>query len=251
MRAISDTVTMAGRMMKHTTRSVDTIITVVIMPVLMMLAFVYIFGGAMQMPSSDYKGFIVPGILLFCIASGVSYTSYRLNNDVTSGVFERFRSMPIARSAVLDGHVVTSVVFNMISLFLVMAIAILIGFRPKAGPAQWLIAVSVLLVFTVAMSWMAVFFGLLSKNAETASVFTYPLMALIFTSSSFAPTATMPAGLRAFADHQPLTPIIDATRSLLSDGRVTTDLWWALAWCALLWIVFQALSAAVFNRTAR
>jgi ABC-2 type transport system permease protein len=240
---------MAGRMMKHMTRSVDTIITVVLMPVLLLLMFVYVLGGAMELPTGvDYKAFIVPGILLFCVASGTSYTAFRLNNDVTKGIFERFHSMPIAKSSVLNGHAVTGVVFNGVSVLIVLLIAMLIGFRPQAGLTQWLLAAVLMFLFVMAFTWIAIFFGLLSKNAEMASVFTYPVMALIFVSSAFAPTSSMPAGLRAFADIQPMTPIINACRSLLSDGIVTNDLWGALLWCVGLWAAFQGLSVWVYHR---
>jgi ABC-2 type transport system permease protein len=248
MYAITDTFTMATRMLKHQTRSVDTIITVVIMPVMIMLAFAYIFGGAMNVPGGDYKAFIVPGILLFCVASGVSYTAYRLNDDVTKGIFERFASMPISRSATLGGHVVTSVLFNAFSVGVVTLVSLLIGFRPKAGLIDWLLVVGLLVLFIIGCSWMSVFFGLISGNGETASIFTYPLMALIFTSSSFAPTATMPSGLRVFADHQPLTPIIDTLRALLAGDWPGADLGIAIGWCVGLWVVFQAGSVWAFRR---
>jgi ABC-2 type transport system permease protein len=250
--ALSDTLAMTGRVMRHMLRSIDTIITVIIMPVLIMLAFVYIFGGAMTLPAGvDYKGFVLPGILLFTVASGTSYTAYRLNVDVTQGIFERFHSMPIAKSSILGGHIVTSVIFNMVSMAVVFAVALLIGYRPAAGPLDYLPVVALLLLFTIAVSWMAAFFGLLANNGDTAVIFTYPIMALIFTSSSFAPVSSMPGPLQVFAQVQPLTPIIDSCRALLNGGGVGTEIWVALAWTVLLLVVFQALSSWAYHKRLR
>jgi ABC-2 type transport system permease protein len=191
------------------------------------------------------------GILLFCVASGTAYTAYRLNRDVTKGIFERFHSMLIAKSSVLNGHALTGVVFNGVSVILVLLISILIGFRPQAGLLDWLLAAVLMLLFIIAFTWIALFFGLISKNAEMASVFTYPEMGLIFVSSAFAPTSTMPKGSQAFADYQPMTPIINAFRALLSDGVITNDLWIALAWCILLWAVFWGLSVWAYHKKMR
>ncbi len=158
MNVFADTMVLTGRMMKHMTRSVDTIMTVVLMPIMLMLAFIYIFGGAMTIPQETYKGFIVPAILLFTVASGVGYTAFRLNTDVQNGIFERFHSMPIAKSAILNSHVMTSVIFNFISALLVLISSILIAFRPKADVFDWAVGLLLLLVATYALSWIAVLF---------------------------------------------------------------------------------------------
>lgn len=248
MRIFNDTLTLTGRMMKHMTRSADTIITVVLMPILMMLAFVYIFGGAMTISVASYKGFIIPAILLLTMMSGVAYTAFRLNNDVTNGVFERFHSMPIAKSSILNSHVLTSVIFNLVSVLLVLFSGILIGFRPKASIFEWLISFILLLFVILAMSWIAVLFGLIAKSNDTASVFSYLLMGLLFISSGFVPTSTLPNGLRVFAEYQPITPIINSIRSLLTEGNIPSNLWLAFVWSIGIIIVFQVLSIWAYHR---
>jgi len=244
---ISDTAVMSGRVLKRTLRSVDTIITVVAMPVMIMLASVYIYGGAMNLGAVSYVDYIVPGIILFCIGSGVAYAAVRLNDDVTKGIFERFHSMPIAKSSILGGHVLVSVAFNAVSCLAVLIVAFIMGFRPHADIACWLAAAAILVIFTVSMTWIAVASGLLAGSMETSGVFSYILLALIFTSSGFAPTDTMPAGLRAFAERQPMTSVIDSVRSLLVDGRFTGSIWAALAWCAVIWAVFQIIALRAYK----
>lgn len=248
MNVLGDTFTLTGRMMKHMTRSVDTIITVILMPILIMLAFIYIFGGAMTIPQATYKGFIVPAILLFTVASGVAYTAFRLNSDIQNGIFERFHSMPIAKSAILTSHVVTSVVFNYLSVLLVLLTSILIGFRPQATGIDWVAALGLLLVVTYAFSWIAVFFGLIAKSSESASVFSYLLIGLLFISSGFVPTETLPKLLQSFADHQPMTAIINTLRAILTDGTIPSELWGALAWSIGAMVVFQGLSLVVYRK---
>ncbi len=242
-----DTRVMCGRVLRHNLRSIDTIITVVAMPVMMMLASVYIYGGAMDI-GMNYKNYIVPGILLFCIVSGVAYTSYRLNIDVTKGIFERFHSMPISKSSILGGHVWTTIIFSCISVFVVLLVSMLIGFRPAADLPQWLLAVLLILVFTFAMTWIAIFFGLICRTNETAGIFTYILMGLIFTSSGFAPTNTMPAGLAAFAKHQPMTPVIDGLRGLMLGQKIDGDLWIAFLYCVVIWALFRVLSMKAYKQ---
>lgn len=251
MTVFSDTMTLTGRMMKHMTRSVDTIMTVVLMPIMLMLAFIYIFGGAMTIPQEVYKGFIVPAILLFTVASGVGYTAFRLNGDIQNGIFERFHSMPIAKSAILNSHVVTSVVFNFISAMVVLLSSILIGFRPKADVLDWVMALLLLLAATYALSWIAVLFGLIAKNNETAIAFSYLLIGLLFISSGFVPTETLPKILRGFADYQPMTPIINTLRSILTDGVIPSDIWLAFAWCIGAIVIFQVLSIYVYHKKLR
>ncbi|MGL9729549.1 ABC transporter permease [Enterococcus sp. DIV0756] len=251
MNVFADTMVLTGRMMKHMTRSVDTIMTVVLMPIMLMLAFIYIFGGAMTIPQETYKGFIVPAILLFTVASGVGYTAFRLNTDVQNGIFERFHSMPIAKSAILNSHVMTSVIFNFISALIVLISSILIGFRPKADVLDWAVGLLLLLVVTYALSWIAVLFGLIAKNNETAIAFSYLLIGLLFISSGFVPTETLPKVLRGFADHQPMTPIINSLRSILTDGRIPSDIWIALAWSIGAIVIFQVLSIYVYRKKLR
>ena len=170
----SDTSVMLARSMRHVTRSLDTIITVTITPIAIMLLFVYVFGGAIQAGTRNYVNYLMPGILLIAIASGISYTAVRLFNDLQSGIFERFHSMPIARSSVLWGHVLTSLVSNAISVVVIVLVALLMGFRSPAGVLAWLAVAGILVLFTLALTWIAVIAGLLASSIDGASAFSYP-----------------------------------------------------------------------------
>src|SRR5437667_5559711 len=226
-----DTAVLTGRTVRHVTRSLDTVITTAITPVAMMLLFVYVFGGAIHTGSVSYVNYMLPGILLITIASGISYTAFRLFLDMKGGIFERFQSMPIARSSVLWAHVLTSLVANLISLVVVVLVALLMGFRSGAGVLAWLAVAGILILFTLALTWIAVIPGLSAQSPDGASAFSYPLIFLPFISSAFVPTATMPGPVRAFAENQPVTSIVDAIRSLLAGQPVGNDIWIALAWC--------------------
>ena len=188
----ADTAALTGRSLRHITRSPDTIITTVITPIAIMLLFVYVFGGAIDTGSDSYVKYMLPGILLITIASGIAYTAVRLFTDMQGGLFERFQSMPIARSGVLWAHVLTSLVSNLISVVVVVLVALLMGFRSGAGVTAWLAVGGILMLFTLALTWLAVIPGLTAKTVEGASAFAYPLIFLPFISSAFVPTDSMP-----------------------------------------------------------
>jgi ABC-2 type transport system permease protein len=234
---LSDMNVMFGRSMRHITRSADTIITVTIMPIAFMLLFVYVFGGAIEAGTEKYVNYQLPGILLIAIASGVSYTAFRLFNDVSHGIFERFHSMPIARSTVLWGHVLTSMISNVISIGVIILVALIMGFRSPAGLMQWLAVFGILGLFTLSITWVAIIAGLAAKSVDGATGFSYPLILLPFVSSAFVPTDTMPAPVRIFAENQPVTAIVDTLRSLLSNEPAGYAIWLALAWCAGILLV--------------
>jgi ABC-2 type transport system permease protein len=242
------TTVLLGRSLRHITRSVDTIITTTIMPIAFMLLFVYVFGGAINSGSDSYVTYLLPGILLITIASATAYTSFRLFLDMSTGIFERFQSMPIARSSVLWAHVLTSQVANLFSLAVVVLVAVLMGFRSGAGVLAWLAVTGILIVFSLALTWLAVIPGLTAKSADGASAFAYPLIFLPFISSAFVPTASMPGPVRAFAENQPVTSIVDAVRDLLTQQPVGTDMWIALAWCVGLLIVAHAFAMVIYRR---
>ena len=244
----SDTAALTGRTLRHVTRSMDTIITTAITPVTMMLLFVYVFGGAINTGSVSYVNYMLPGILLITIASGISYTALRLFTDMRSGIFERFQSMPIARSGVLWAHVLTSLVANVISLVVVVGVAVGIGFRSDAGVLAWLAVVGLLILLTLALTWVAVIPGLTAKSVDGASAFAYPLIFLPSISSAFVPTRTMPGPVRAFADNQPVTSIVNTIRDLLAQQPVSTGIWIALVWCLGILIVAYALAMAIYHR---
>jgi ABC-2 type transport system permease protein len=243
-----DTAVLLGRSLRHITRSPDTIITTAIMPIAMMLMFVYVFGGAIRTGSDSYVNYMLPGILLITVASGIAYTAYRLFMDMKGGIFERFQSMPTARSSVLWAHVLTSLVANLISLVVVMLVALLMGFRSSAGVLAWLSVAGILILFTLALTWIAVIPGLSAKTMEGASAFSYPLIFLPFLSSAFVPTDTMPGPLRVFAEHQPVTSIVNAIRDLFTQQPVGADIWIALAWCVGILIVAYFFAMTTYRR---
>ncbi|WP_413249653.1 ABC transporter permease [Sinomonas flava] len=245
---LGDTAVLTGRSLRHIARSMDTIITTALMPIAFMLLFVYVFGGAINSGSDSYVGYLLPGILLITIASGISYTAYRLFLDTKGGIFARFQSMPIARSAVLWAHVLTSLVANLISVVVVVLVALLVGFRSGAGVLEWLAVAGILVLFTLALTWIAVIPGLTAKSVDGASAFSYPLIILPFISSAFVPTATMPGPVRAFAEHQPVTSIVNAIRDLLAQEPVGADLWIALAWCTGILVVAYGLAMVAYRR---
>ncbi len=236
----SKTFVLFGRLMKHILRSPDTIITVAITPIGIMLMFVYVFGGAIKASLPDgvnYVNYQLPGILIIAIASGMSYTAFRMFGDKQNGIFSRFNSMPISRSSALWAHVLVSLVSNMLTVAIIFLVALLMGFRSGAGILEWSSVAGILALFTLALTWVAVIPGLTAKSAEGASVFSYPLIFLPFFSSAFAPTETMPAAVRWFAENQPVTSIVDTVRTLLNCEPVGNEIWVALTWCIGIMIV--------------
>lgn len=246
--ALGDTVVLLGRSLRHVTRSVDTVITTAIMPVAIMLLFVYVLGGAIDTGQVAYVDYLLPGILLITIASGVSYTAFRLFGDLKSGVFERFQSMPIARSSVLWAHVLTSLAANLVSVVIVTGVALVMGFRSGAGVLGWLAVLGILVVFTLALTWIAVLAGLAAKTVDGASAFSYPLILLPFVSSAFVPTESMPAPVAWFAENQPVTSIVDTLRALFASQPVGGDIVVALAWCLGILVAAYVAAMLVYRR---
>ena len=244
----SDMSVMLGRSMRHIFRSMDTIFTVCITPIAMMLLFVYVFGGAIQSGTDNYVNYLLPGILLIAIASGISYTAYRLFLDKQRGIFERFHTMPIARSTLLWGHVLTSLVSNAISVVVIILVALLMGFRSSAGLLPWLAVAGILMLFTLALTWVAAIAGLSAKTVDGASAFSYPIIFLPFISSAFVPTDSMPTVVRVFAENQPVTSIVEAIRALLSDQPVGNDIWIALAWCVGIMLVAYIFAMRAYKK---
>ena len=243
-----DTTVLLGRTLRHITRSPDTIITTLIMPIAFLLLFVYVFGGAINTGTHSYVKYLLPGILLMTVASGIAYTAYRLYQDKNNGIFERFQSMPIARSAVLWAHVLTSLVANMISLVVVVLVALLMGFRSGASPLAWLAITGIMILFTLALTWVAIIPGLTASTPDGASAFSYPLIFLPFLSSAFVPTHTMPGPVRAFAEHQPVTSIVNTIRNLFAQQPVGTGIWTALAWCFGILVIAYLAANAIYRR---
>lgn len=250
MGLMRDTFILFGRSMRHILRSPDTIITVAVTPILFMLLFVYVFGGAIQAGTDNYVNYLLPGILLIAISSGVAYTAVRLFTDKQKGLFQRFHSMPIARSSVLWGHVLTSLASNVITVVIIILVALLMGFRSPAGILQWLAVAGILLLFTLALTWIAVIPGLTAKSVDGASAFSYLLIFLPFISSAFVPTGTMPDVVRVFAENQPVTSIVNTIRALLYAELVGNEIWIALAWCAGVMAVAWFFAMKAYKRVS-
>jgi ABC-2 type transport system permease protein len=250
MRALKDTWSMTKRSLRHIVRSPDTIITVVLSPIALLLMFVYVLGGALgqQTGSIRYVDFITPGIIVMTVISGIAYAAFRLNTDIQKGIINRFRTMPVAPSSILSGQALSSTLSNLFSSLLVLAVAFAIGFRTSAGLAEWLLFAGLVALFTLATTWMAIFFGLRAKSAEGASSFSYILMLLIFISPSFVPTTSMTPLLRGFAENQPFTPIIETMRSLLTTGTPGNKVWPALVWSAGILVIMYALAIWQYKR---
>jgi ABC-2 type transport system permease protein len=243
-----DTAVLTGRSLSHILRSPDTIVTTAVTPIAMMLLFVYVFGGAIRTGTDNYVNYLLPGILLITIASGIAYTSYRLFLDLQGGIFERFQSMPIARSSVLWAHVLTSMVANLVSVVVVVLVGLLMGFRSGAGVSAWLGVAGILVLFTLALTWLAVIAGLSAKTVDGASAFSYPLIFLPFISSAFVPTETMPGPVRWFAENQPVTSIVNTIRDLLAQQPVGTDIWVALGWCVGILAIAYFFAMSAYRR---
>jgi ABC-2 type transport system permease protein len=248
VKALRDTGVLFGRSMRHILRSPDTIITVTIVPLMLMLLFVYVFGGAIDVGTDRYVQYLLPGILLISVASGISYTAMRLFMDVQQGLFARFHSMPLARSSILWAHVLTSLVSNAISVLVLIAVALVMGFRSGVGVLPWLGVAGILALFTLSLTWLAVIPGLTAKTVDGASAFGYPLIFLPFISSAFVPTDTMPTAVRVFAENQPVTSLVETLQALLNDRSVGNDIWVALAWCVGIAVVAYHFAMKAYQR---
>jgi ABC-2 type transport system permease protein len=245
---IKDLGVMFGRSMRHVFRSMDTIITVSITPIAIMLLFVYVFGGAIKTGTEHYVDYLLPGIMLMTIGSGIAYVAYRLFIDKQRGIFERFHSMPISRATVLWGHVLTSIISNGISIVVIILVALLMGFRSSASIIDWLAVFGILGIFTLALTWVAVIAGLAAKTPDGAGAFSYPIIFLPFISSAFVPTETMPKAVRLFAENQPVTPIVEAIRNLLSNQPVGNDIWIAISWCLGIIVVAYLFAMRLYKK---
>jgi len=242
--------TMAGRCVRLSMRQIDALLTSLLLPVLLMLMFVYLFGGAIE-TGGDYVTYVVPGVILLCAGFGSATTAVTVSHDMTGGIVDRLRSMDVGGPAVLAGHVAASVVRNAASTVLVLGVALLIGFRPEASALQWLGVAGVLLAFVLAMSALAAALGLVAGSPEAANGITFVVMFLPYASSAFVPVDTMPSWLQGFAAHQPITPVVETLRALLLDMPVGGHAGTALAWCAGLLAVSLAASGALFRRRTR
>ncbi|MFD1507024.1 ABC transporter permease [Georgenia yuyongxinii] len=247
---LGDTGALTGRSLRHILRSPDTIMTTAVTPVALMLLFVYVFGGAITTGSEEsYVNYMLPGILLITIASGVAYTAYRLFLDMQGGIFDRFQSMPIARSSVLWAHVLTSLAANLVAVAvaIVIGVALIMGFRTGTSVVAWLAVVGLLILFTLTLTWIAVIAGLSAKSVDGASAFSYPLIFLPFISSAFVPTDSMSGPVAWFAENQPVTSLVNTIRALFAQEPVGGDIWMTLAWLVGILVVAYAFAIALYR----
>ncbi|WP_040839185.1 ABC transporter permease [Nocardia brevicatena] len=252
---LRDSATMLRRNLKHIVRYPSMTVMLVGMPVVFLLLFVYVFGGTMGAGlggvsggRAEYVDYVTPAIILMTVTAAVQGTAISVAMDMTEGIIARFRTMHIARVSVLTGHVLGSVIQTMLSLAIVIGVALLVGFRPTAGPGEWLTTAGFLLVVTFALVWLSVALGQVSKTVEGASNVGMPLLLLPFLGSGFVPTDSMPAGLRWFAEYQPFTPIIETLRGLLLGTPLGNNAWIALGWCVVVTLVGYLWSKKLFNR---
>lgn len=248
---MSDAIVLTGRAVRLSRRNLDAVLTALLLPVLLMLVFVYFFGGAVDTGTDTrYVTYVVPGVMLLCAGFGSANTAVTVTNDMAGGIIDRFRSLDVSGTALVAGHVAASVLRNAVATAIVFGVAFLIGFRPDAGPLGWLAVAGILLAFILAISWLSACFGLIARTPEAAGGFTFLMMFLPYPSSAFVPIDTMPGWLHGFADHQPVTPVIEALRALLLDRPVGDSGWQALAWCGGILAVAVALSGTLFRRRA-
>jgi ABC-2 type transport system permease protein len=245
--ALSDNLTMIGRSVRLTRRNTETLIMSVALPLLMMLLFVYVFGGAIN-TGTAYIDYVVPGIVLLCTGYGAASTAMAVADDMTTGMIDRLRTLPIRSSAVLTGHVVASVVRNAMSTTIVVTAAVLMGFRPRATFGDWLLAIGLVLLYVLALSWFAAGLGVIAKSVESASALSFVMLFLPYLSSAFVPPQTMPGFLRDISEHQPITPVIETVRGLLTGTPIGDNGWIALLWCTGMLAASSTFAAWLFRR---
>ena len=253
--AVSDSRTMLRRDLRRMQRYPMMTLTLIGIPAILLLLFVYVFGGTMGAGiggisggRAEYANYVLPGILLISIASGATGTATSVAMDMTEGIVARFKTMAIYRPSVLTGHVLGSVIQTVISLAFLIGVALLIGFRPDANPGEWFAAAGFLVAISVAITWLAVAFGLASKTVEGASNLPMPLILLPFLGSGFVPTESMPTAVQWFADYQPFTPIMETVRGLLLGTAIGINAWIAAAWCVAITVVGYVWAKKLYNR---
>lgn len=241
--------TFISRSFLHSVRDIEALIMAVVLPTMLMLMFTWIFGNAIE-PDGSYVDYVVPGIILLCAGFGASSTAISVSRDMTTGIIDRFRTMPIRSSAVLTGHVLASLVRNLVATGVVIAVALLVGFRPVATPVEWAAVFGVVALYILAITYLFAAIGLAASSPEAASGFGFILLFLPYVSSAFVPVETMPAWLQPIAEHQPITPVIETIRALLMDTPAGDAAWWAIGWCVAIIAVSVVWGAWLFRRKA-
>lgn len=245
--SVGDTLALVGRCLRRSTRQLDTLLLAVMLPVMLLLMFVYVFGGAIQ-SGMDYVDFVVPGILLLTAGYGASTTAVDVASDITAGIMDRFRSMPIRATGVMTGHVAASMARNAVSTALVIGIALLIGFDARASVLDWCAAIGLIALYVAALTWIAVAIGVVASGPEAASGFSFAILFLPYVSSAFVPVESMPSVLSSIAAWNPVTPVADTLRGLLLGTPVGSSAVQAVAWCVGLLLVGWVASSVLFRR---
>lgn len=248
---MSETLTLSLRCLRISRRELDTVIMAIVLPVFLMVMFVEFFGNAIHAGTIHYVTYVVPGVLVLCAGYGSGMTAVAVCRDMSGGIIDRFRSMDVRAASLLAGHVVASATRNVVSVMVVLAVALLLGFRPHVDAPNWLLAAGIVLAFILAISWLSAALGLLANNPDAAQGVTFGIMFLPYASSAFVPVQTMPGWIRGFASHQPITPVANELRHLLVGTPNTSSLWQALAWCAGITVVSIAASGWLFARRVR
>lgn len=236
-----------GRSLRHSLRNVEALIMAIMLPILLMLLFTYVFGGAID-PTGDYVNYVVPGIILLCAGFGSSSTAVDVATDMTNGIIDRFRTMPIRSVSVVAGHVAASLARNLLATCIVIGVALLVGFRPNANAWEWIAALGVIVLFILTYTWLFAAIGLVTGSPSAASGYGFALLFLPYLSSAFVPTNTMPSWLQGFANHQPITPVIETIRGLLAGTPIGDNGWWAIGWCAAILLIALVWCAIAFRR---
>lgn len=246
---LNDSWEMTKRSIRHITRSLDQLLAVALFPIMFMLLNRYVLGGAIDTGDVSYVNYLFAGILVQTLAFGANYTTINLAVDMKAGIVDRFHSLPMASGALIVGHVVADLFRNLISGIIIILVGFAVGFRPNADPIEWLLVLALALLFTLAISWLSAILGLFVKSLEAAQWVGFVLIfPLTFISSAFVPTKTMPAALRAFAENQPVTHVINAMRAWLVGTPIGNSGWLALIWCAAIIVVSVPLATWLFQR---
>ncbi|RKN85940.1 ABC transporter permease [Paenibacillus ginsengarvi] len=236
-----------GRSIRHSLRNVESLLMAIMLPIMLMLLFTYVFGGAID-PGGDYVNYVVPGIILLCAGFGSSSTAVDVATDMTNGIIDRFRTMPIRSMSVVTGHVAASLLRNLLATCIVFGVALLVGFRPAATATEWLGAFAVIVLFILTFTWLFAAIGLVTGSPSAASGYGFILLFVPYLSSAFVPTSTMPHWLQGFANHQPITPVIETIRGLLTGAPAADYVWWAIGWCAAILAIALLWCNLAFRR---
>ncbi|MFC5403154.1 ABC transporter permease [Cohnella soli] len=238
-----------GRSIRLSIRNIEALMTSIMLPIMLMLLFTYVFGGALD-PTGNYVDYVVPGIILLCAGFGSSSTAVSVADDMSNGIIDRFRTMPLRSLSVITGHVVANVIRNLCTTGIVIGVALLVGFRPSGSFLEWLGAIGIITLFIVSFTWLFAAIGSATRNPAAASGYGFILLFLPYLSSAFVPTHTMPAWLRGVADNQPITPVIETIRGLLTGTPIHNSAWLSIAWCAVIALASIVWCMYSFNRKA-